>query len=348
MQRLTSSAARCCCSVLSYQSAPTAATLKRSISFFPSSSAPIQQDDIDPLPARIKPTSTQWYTGQPTYTDALNTLQSTQHALRQQLHSATLLPSYSASPLDALSSLSLPATEPPSSHWLSQLDLSDRLGAKLSLAQYRRLLLALNGLRVLLPLTRVADDLGLPYSNGDLTANLENVMAPYRRPRSSTELVKGDGLGGGGKKDKLALDEQGRAYAIGRRKEASAQLWLLPVLPPSTITDSSSATIGQFIINGTTPAAYFGSIAPSHLSDLFLPLTVTSTVGKYNVYALARSGGLSAQVDAVQLALARALVKLEGDDCRRLLKKGSLRLSVSFPLYWKLTWSNRGFANSRP
>ena len=82
MQRLTSSAARCCCSVLSYQSAPTAATLKRSISFFPSSSAPIQQDDIDPLPARIKPTSTQWYTGQPTYTDALNTLQSTQHALR--------------------------------------------------------------------------------------------------------------------------------------------------------------------------------------------------------------------------------------------------------------------------
>lgn len=85
-----------------------------------------------------------------------------------------------------------------------------------------------------------------------------------------------------------------RVYATGRRKTATARVWLMP-------------GTGSILINDK-PAEEYSTWRTWYL-ELLEPFTVTQTEGQYNVWATVRGGGLHAQVEAVRHGIARALTK---------------------------------------
>ena len=98
------------------------------------------------------------------------------------------------------------------------------------------------------------------------------------------------------------------ASAIGRRKRAVASVRLI-------------AGPGEFTINGKPAAAYFpGALTSTRLSQPFAALSLT----KYSVTARAHGGGLTGQLEAVVLAISRALVQIKSDHKSTLRKLGLL------------------------
>ncbi|MBU2701651.1 small subunit ribosomal protein S9 [Sporomusaceae bacterium BoRhaA] len=97
-------------------------------------------------------------------------------------------------------------------------------------------------------------------------------------------------------------------YGTGRRKTSVARVRLVP-------------GEGNILVNERELDAYFG------LKTLELivkqPLTVTDTLGKYDVIAKVEGGGVSGQAGAVRHGIARALLKVDLE-FRPALKKAGL------------------------
>ena len=92
------------------------------------------------------------------------------------------------------------------------------------------------------------------------------------------------------------LDQHGRAYATGRRKDAVARVWVKP--GKGTIT-----------INGKEQETYFAR--PTLRLVINQPFAITDREGQYDVIATVRGGGLSGQAGAVKHGIAQALSKYE-------------------------------------
>ncbi|WP_379548664.1 30S ribosomal protein S9 [Qipengyuania sp. DSG2-2] len=92
------------------------------------------------------------------------------------------------------------------------------------------------------------------------------------------------------------LDQQGRAYATGRRKDAVARVWVKP--GKGTIT-----------VNGKDQETYFAR--PTLRLILDQPFAITERQGQYDVVATVRGGGLSGQAGAVKHGISQALSKYE-------------------------------------
>jgi small subunit ribosomal protein S9 len=99
-----------------------------------------------------------------------------------------------------------------------------------------------------------------------------------------------------------------RFYATGRRKEASARVWVKP-------------GSGAITINGKGIEQYFKREVLRML--LAQPFEATELQGKFDVQATVRGGGLSGQAGAVRHGLARALC-LADASLRPALKKAGL------------------------
>src|ERR1051325_7324571 len=84
---------------------------------------------------------------------------------------------------------------------------------------------------------------------------------------------------------------------IGRRKTSVARVVLKPGSGPITV-------------NRRALEHYFP--VDTMRSEVLLPFAVTETVGKYDVVANVRGGGLSGQAGAVSLEPPRPLVELKG------------------------------------
>jgi small subunit ribosomal protein S9 len=82
---------------------------------------------------------------------------------------------------------------------------------------------------------------------------------------------------------------------VGRRKNAVARVFLR--------TGSGKVTVNKREFEDYFPLKY-------HREDVILPLKLTDTLGKYDVYVNARGGGISGQAEAVRLGIARALVDI--------------------------------------
>ncbi len=97
-------------------------------------------------------------------------------------------------------------------------------------------------------------------------------------------------------------------YGTGRRKTSVARVRLVP-------------GAGNILVNERELKAYFG------LKTLELivkqPLNVTDTIGKYDVIADVKGGGVSGQAGAVRHGIARALLKVDLE-FRPALKKAGL------------------------
>lgn len=96
-------------------------------------------------------------------------------------------------------------------------------------------------------------------------------------------------------------------HAIGRRKSAIARVYL---------TEGT----GEIVINKRTLSDYF----PSELVQFVVkqPLNLLGVAEKYNIKATLCGGGYTGQSQALRLAIARALVKINEEDKKALRAEG--------------------------
>ena len=102
------------------------------------------------------------------------------------------------------------------------------------------------------------------------------------------------------------IDNLGRSYATGRRKDAAARVWV-------------KRGTGQMKINGKDVAEYFAR--PVLQMILAQPFETAERVGEFDVVATVRGGGLSGQAGAVRHGISRALTLFE-PGLRPVLKAG--------------------------
>lgn len=113
------------------------------------------------------------------------------------------------------------------------------------------------------------------------------------------------------KKNKADVNFKGQYfYAVGRRKTAVAQVRVY-------LNKDAEGNDNQLIVNGKKMTEYFPL---SSQQNIFLEsLKTASFDGKCAVSVLVKGGGLSGQVDAIKLGIARALVKFD-EELRPILK----------------------------
>jgi small subunit ribosomal protein S9 len=95
---------------------------------------------------------------------------------------------------------------------------------------------------------------------------------------------------------------------IGRRKTAVARIYL-------------KEGKGNVIINNKDYKDYF--TVPTLQYKVNQPFTITDTTGQYDVKVNVDGGGITGQVEAIRLAISRALVQIN-EDYKTLLKKEGL------------------------
>lgn len=102
------------------------------------------------------------------------------------------------------------------------------------------------------------------------------------------------------------LDQFGRAYATGKRKDAVARVWIKP-------------GSGKIVVNGREYEKYFAR--PVLQMILQQPLTVADRTGQFDIMCTVAGGGLSGQAGAVRHGISKALTYFE-PTLRPVLKAG--------------------------
>lgn len=97
--------------------------------------------------------------------------------------------------------------------------------------------------------------------------------------------------------------------AVGRRKESVARVYLKP-------------GSGKTIVNGKELVDYLRR--ETLVMQVRQPLEISDTLGKFDIQATVRGGGIAGQAGALQLGIARALVKADDSTHGALRAKGLL------------------------
>ena len=92
------------------------------------------------------------------------------------------------------------------------------------------------------------------------------------------------------------LDEFGRAYATGKRKDAVARVWIMP-------------GTGRITVNKKSFEVYFAR--PVLQMVIRQPLLVAARDGQFDIVATVSGGGLSGQAGAVRHGISKALTHYE-------------------------------------
>jgi small subunit ribosomal protein S9 len=95
--------------------------------------------------------------------------------------------------------------------------------------------------------------------------------------------------------------------AVGRRKTSTARVRL-------------AAGEGTVTCNQRAGPEYF--TRPGDMDQVLAPLAASGLAGKYNISIMVKGGGITGQVGASQLGVARALLKLNAD-LRKPMRKGN-------------------------
>lgn len=98
-----------------------------------------------------------------------------------------------------------------------------------------------------------------------------------------------------------------RIYATGKRKTATARVWIIP------------GGEGKVIVNDKPFTEYFKDHIVAE-DVLFAPFRVTGLLGKFDVMCTVCGGGKSAQAEAIRHGIARALVNYN-PELKPILKK---------------------------
>ncbi|CAO3702552.1 unnamed protein product [Rhizopus stolonifer] len=168
--------------------------------------------------------------------------------------------------------------------WKLRDKMSELLNIPLTTSQWRK---------ITIHLTTLAS---LPKP---LPAAVSQILEPYQRHNTSQnkETVQ------------RSLDEFGRAYAVGRRKESSARC---------TLVEGE----GKILVNGIELENYFQR--PVDCDEVTLPLEVTESKDKFNAWVLVKGGGSTGQAQAIKLGLGRALLIHDAQLKQTLRKAGCI------------------------
>ncbi len=88
------------------------------------------------------------------------------------------------------------------------------------------------------------------------------------------------------------IDEHGRSYATGKRKNSIARVWIKP-------------GSGKITVNGRDQEVYFAR--PVLRLIIRQPFEVAERIDQYDVIATVKGGGLSGQAGAVKHGISKAL-----------------------------------------
>ena len=105
------------------------------------------------------------------------------------------------------------------------------------------------------------------------------------------------------------MAQEARIQTVGRRKRSVARVLM-------------SRGSGKWSVNGRELAEYFPR--PTHQIRIVEPFKVTGSEGLFDVTVRVAGGGLTGQSDAVRMGLARALLKLDGENRPKLREHGML------------------------
>jgi len=92
------------------------------------------------------------------------------------------------------------------------------------------------------------------------------------------------------------IDDLGRSYATGKRKDAVARVWIKP-------------GSGKITVNGREQEVYFARPTLRLITNQ--PFTVAGRENQYDVIATVKGGGLSGQAGAVKHGISKALTLQE-------------------------------------
>ncbi|KAG0257573.1 37S ribosomal protein S9, mitochondrial [Mortierella polycephala] len=169
-------------------------------------------------------------------------------------------------------------------NWLGRDALPAAVGVvALKTSQYRLIISKLNQLATLTPRPAPVETLFSQF------AKSEEHMAQKARVR--------------------VVDHLGRALATGRRKEASASVYVVE-------------GEGHVLVNGKDASEYFNK--SQDRDSLLKPLKVTDLLGKYNIWARVQGGGTTGQAEAISLGIAKALMTHTPDLKPTLRKAGCI------------------------
>jgi small subunit ribosomal protein S9 len=107
----------------------------------------------------------------------------------------------------------------------------------------------------------------------------------------------------------MAINPENGFYATGRRKEATARVWI-------------KAGTGAVTVNGRDIDNYFGRETSKMV--LFQPLEILEQKGKIDLTVNVKGGGLSGQAGAIRHGIARALCSFNPEFRPALKKAGFL------------------------
>lgn len=99
-----------------------------------------------------------------------------------------------------------------------------------------------------------------------------------------------------------------RPITVGRRKTAVARV---------KMTEGS----GKVMVNGREFEDYFPLVI--HREEILKPLSITETLGRYDITVRVEGGGTTGQAVAIQLGIARSLI-LTDEDMRPKLRANGL------------------------
>lgn len=102
---------------------------------------------------------------------------------------------------------------------------------------------------------------------------------------------------------------QDRYYATGKRKTATARVWLTP-------------GSGKVRVNKMSAEEYFGQNFKTH--EIVKPFKITETQEQFDILATTIGGGKSAQLEALTHGVSRALLEVDGEHRIPLKKSGLL------------------------
>lgn len=105
------------------------------------------------------------------------------------------------------------------------------------------------------------------------------------------------------------VDERGRSYATGKRKDAVARVWVMP-------------GTGKYTINGREGNDYFAR--PTLQMIIRQPFNLVDREGQFDVWCTVKGGGLSGQAGAVRHGISKALTFQEPELRGALKKNGFL------------------------
>ena len=112
-----------------------------------------------------------------------------------------------------------------------------------------------------------------------------------------------------GGKDEPKLDNFGRSYATGRRKESVSRVWV-------------KSGSGVITVNGKKSKKYFArSVLQMLLEE---PLKKSEKINTVDIFSTVKGGGLSGQAGALRHGISRALVNFEPGLREKLKKLGFL------------------------